>query len=196
MKIIETPLDPLEVKKLEVNDTFSVTGRIFTARDAVHKKLLYMYEKGEEPPIPLQNLPMFHCGPIVAKKGNEWRVISAGPTTSIRLESFEDRFMDSFGTKIFIGKGGMGERTLKSLREYGGIYAHFTGGAGALMASSVERVEDVFFLDELGIPEALWVIEVNEFGPLLVTMDSKGSSIYEDLSKEIRKNVERTKSGL
>ena len=196
MKTLKTPLNPEEVKELDVNEPFQVTGKIFTARDAAHEKLLSLHEKGEEPPIPLDHYPCFHCGPVMKQENGEWQVVSAGPTTSIRMEIFEDDFMDAFGTKIFIGKGGMGERTSKALQKHGGVYAQFTGGAGSLMAGSVESVEDVFYLDELGVPEALWLINVNEFGPLLVTMDSKGKSIHRDLSEKIEKNLNKIKETL
>ena len=191
MKILETPLDPEEVKNLRVNEPFKITGKIFTARDAAHEKLLALEEAGEEPPFDLSAYPCFHCGPVMKKENDSWKVVSAGPTTSIRMEIFEDEFMDKFGTKIFIGKGGMGEDTSAALKKHGGVYAQFTGGAGSLMAGSVEEVEDVHYLDELGVPEAIWVCRVNEFGPLLVTMDSTGESIHRDISKVIERNLEK-----
>ncbi len=196
MKTLKTPLDPEEVKKLEVNEPFQVTGKIFTARDAAHEKLLSLHEQGEEPPVPLDRYPCFHCGPVMKQEEGEWQVVSAGPTTSIRMEIFEPDFMDAFGTKIFVGKGGMGEDTSEALQKHGGVYAQFTGGAGSLTAESVEQVEDVFYLDELGVPEALWLIEVDKFGPLLVTMDSNGESIHRDLSEEIEENLEKIKGNL
>lgn len=191
MKILETPLDPEEVGNLRVNEPFKVTGKIFTARDAAHEKLLDLAKQGKEPPFELKNYPCFHCGPVMKQDGDVWTVVSAGPTTSIRMEIFEDKFMDKFGTKIFIGKGGMGEETSAALVKHGGVYAQFTGGAGSLMAGSVEEVEDVYFLDELGVPEAVWLFQVYEFGPLLVTMDSEGESIHRDVSKKVKKNLDR-----
>lgn len=196
MKTLKTPIEREEVEKLKVNDTFSVTGKIFTARDAAHKKLLEIKEEGKEPPFPLSDYPCYHCGPVMKKKNGGWELVSAGPTTSIRLEIFEDKFMENFGTRIFVGKGGMGEKTLKALQNHGGVYAQFTGGAGSLMAGAVERVDDVFYLDELGIPEAVWLLEVKEFGPLVVTMDSHGSSLHEEISEKVSKNLDRVKKEL
>lgn len=193
MKILSTPLDPDEVRSLKVNEPFKVTGKIFTARDAAHEKLLGLPED-EDPPLPLQDYPCFHCGPVMKKQNGKWEVVSAGPTTSIRMEIFEEDFMDRFGTRIFIGKGGMGEETSNALERHGGVYAQFTGGAGSLMAGSVDRVTDVHYLDELGVPEAVWVFEVSEFGPLLVTMDSTGASLHRDLSEEISDNLERIRA--
>lgn len=191
MKILETPLDPEKVKKLRVNEPFKITGRIFTARDAAHEKLLGLAEEGSEPPLELSLYPCFHCGPVMKEVDSGWEVVSAGPTTSIRMEIFEPDFMQEFGTKIFIGKGGMGEETSAALQKHGGVYAQFTGGAGSLMAGSVEEVTDVYFLDELGVPEAVWLLEVVEFGPLLVTMDSTGESIHRDISEKVDRNLAR-----
>ncbi len=191
MKILETPLDPEKVKELRVNEPFKVTGRIFTARDAAHEKLLGLAEEGREQPFDLSLYPCFHCGPVMQGVDGGWEVVSAGPTTSIRMEIFEPDFMEEFGTKIFIGKGGMGEETSAALEKHGGVYAQFTGGAGSLMAGSVDEVLDVYFLEELGVPEAVWLLEVVEFGPLLVTMDSTGESIHRDISEEVDRNLAR-----
>ncbi len=193
-KVLETPIDPEEVKKLRVGDTFYITGTIFTARDAAHEKLLSLDD--DEVPFDPSKYAMFHCGPAIHKVDGEWEVVSAGPTTSIRMEIFEDEFIERFGTKIIIGKGGMAERTLKALEEHGAVYTQYTGGAGALMANAIKEVDDVYFLEELGIPEAFWMLKVEEAGPFLVTMDSAGNSIHADVAKEIKKNLERLKSEL
>jgi tartrate/fumarate subfamily iron-sulfur-dependent hydro-lyase beta chain len=194
MKELTTPLDAEEVRSLEVGDPFTITGRIFTARDAAHETLLDEHRAGNEIPVDLENYPCYHAGPVVDKQDGKWNVISAGPTTSIRMEMFEPDFMDAFGTRMFIGKGGMAADTLAALGKHGGVYAQFTGGAGSLAAASIEEVEDVFYLDELGIPEAVWLLDVEEFGPLLVTMDSQGNSLHEEVSANIQKNLEALKS--
>lgn len=194
MKLIETPIDPEEVEELEVGDAFYITGTIFTARDAAHEKLLEIDD--DEVPIDPSKYAMFHCGPAITKEEGEWKVVSAGPTTSIRMEIFEDDFIERFGTKIIIGKGGMAERTLKALGENGAVYCQYTGGAGALMANAIKEVEDVHFLEELGVPEAIWMFRVEEAGPFLVTMDSHGNSIHDDVDEEVSKNLEKVKADL
>lgn len=194
MKVLETPIDPEEVKKLRVGDAFYITGTIFTARDAAHELLLDMDKK--DVPFDPSKYAMFHCGPAIHKEDGEWKVVSAGPTTSIRMEIFEDDFIEKYGTKIIIGKGGMADRTLKALEKHGGVYCQYTGGAGALMANAIEEVEDVYYLDELGIPEAFWMFRVKEAGPFLVTMDSVGNSIHKDVAEEVSKNLEKVKSEL
>jgi len=104
--------------------------------------------------------------------------VSAGPTTSSRMEEFEDILLDRFGIHLIIGKGGMGERTGKALKKTGSVYVAFPGGAGVLAAEKITNVSQVFWLEELGMPEAIWVLEVKEFGPLVVAMDSTGQSLY------------------
>jgi len=193
---LTTPIDPKEVAKLRIYDTFTITGKIYTARDAAHEKLLELNQNGEPTPFNVGDFPCFHCGPVMRKKNDLWEVVSAGPTTSIRMEIFEDTFMDAFGTRIFIGKGGMGERTSKALQKHNAIYAQFTGGAGSLMAGSVKSVEDVYYLDELSIPEAIWLMNVVEFGPLLVTMDSQGQSIHRTLAEKVSANLAEIKKTL
>lgn len=196
MKTLKTPLDPDELKNLRVKEAFRISGKVFTARDAAHKRLLAQKEKGEELPFDFSAFPCFHCGPVMAKSNDNWRVVSAGPTTSIRMEMFEKEFIEKLGTKMFIGKGGMGENTSKALKKHGGVYAQFTGGAGSLMAGSVKGVQEVYFLEELGVPEAVWVFEVDQFGPLLVTMDSTGDSIHRSLSNEVQKRLEKLLNSL
>jgi len=135
---------------------------------------------------------VFHCGPIVRKKGDTWEVIAAGPTTSSRMELFEYDFIKRFGTRLIIGKGGMGEKTVMACREFGAIYTAFTGGAAVLAAEAIKRVKEVFWLEKLGMPEALWVFEVENFGPLTVTIDAHGNNLTEDVkqrAKEIARDI-------
>ncbi|MGB2983449.1 MAG: fumarate hydratase C-terminal domain-containing protein, partial [Candidatus Bipolaricaulia bacterium] len=97
--------------------------------------------------------------------------------------------LEAFTPRIVIGKGGMGDRTQAALEKLGAVYAHFTGGAGALAAKRIERVVAVHWLEELGMPEAAWIFAVKEFGPLLVTMDSAGGNLHRDLEPEIADNM-------
>lgn len=194
MNELKTPLDPDEIKALSVGQAITITGNIFTARDAAHEKLLEEHAQGNEIPFDLGALPCYHAGPVVEQVDNEWEIISAGPTTSIRLEMFEPDFMDAFRTRLFMGKGGMGEQTLRALEKHGGVYAQFTGGAGSLAAEAIKSVDDVFYLDELGVPEAVWLLSVEAFGPLLVTMDSNGNSLHDTVSQQVQKNLAKVLS--
>ena len=174
---LKLPASSEEIKKLHVGDIIFVSGSIFTARDEAH---LMMLEKDESSlSFDPSEMALYHCGPLMKKAEGVWRVVSAGPTTSSRMEIFEDKFIEKFGVNIIIGKGGMGEKTKKALKKHVGVYTAYTGGAGALAADKVEEVPAVYWLDVLGMPEAVWVFKVKEFGPLVVAMDSYGESIYD-----------------
>jgi tartrate/fumarate subfamily iron-sulfur-dependent hydro-lyase beta chain len=141
-----------------------------------------MLEKDKIPFDP-SKMALYHCGPLMKKENNKWQVVSAGPTTSSRMEIFEDKFLEKFGTNLIIGKGGMGERTEKALQKFTCVYTAYTGGAGALAADKVVEVPGVYWLEELGMPEAVWIFKVKEYGPLVVAIDSHGGSIYKELNK-------------
>jgi len=190
-KFLHTPLTEEDIRALHVGDTVHISGRMFTARDEAHRLMLERYVNGAEIPFDPSKMALFHCGPVVKKEDAGWRVISAGPTTSIRMELFEDRFLTAFGIKMVIGKGGMGDKTLAALRKVGAVYAHYPGGVGALAAQAITRVTNVYWLDELGIPEAVWILDIELFGPLTITMDSHGKSLYRDLEESIKKNLEQ-----
>lgn len=164
------------VEKLRVNDMLYITGSVFTARDMAHEKMRAMDPK--DFPFNPSGMALYHCGPLMKQEHGEWVAASAGPTTSSRLEEVEDIILDRFDVHIIIGKGGMGERTLKALKKTGSVYVAFPGGAGVFAAEKITHVIQVYWLEELGMPEAVWVLEVKEFGPLIVAMDSTGKSLY------------------
>ena len=186
---IALPVKPEDVREWRVGDILFLTGTIFTARDEAHLLMLEKEESGEGIPFDPSQMALFHCGPVVSKDGDGWKVIAAGPTTSVRMEIFEDKYLETFRPPIIIGKGGMGDRTQAALESVGAVYTHYTGGAGALAAKRITAVKGVEWLDELGMPEAAWFFEVKEFGPLLVTMDAAGGNLYKDLEPTIAENV-------
>lgn len=179
----KTPISEKDVRKLKVNDVLYISGIIVTARDEAHKKALELYREGKKLPINLEGLGVFHCGPIVKKEGDKWIVVAAGPTTSTRMDQFEDEFIKVFKVRVIIGKGGMGKKTTEAMKKYGAVYGAFTGGAGVLAAKAIKYVKKVEWLD-LGIPEALWVFEAEEFGPLTIAIDSHGNNLFEDVKKK------------
>jgi len=180
---LETPLDEETVRRLKTGDRVLVTGIIYTARDQVHKHLFE--EKPREFKEQLNGAVLYHCGPIV----KDDKIISAGPTTSIREEPYEADIIQNYTVRAVIGKGGMGEKTLCALKEHGAVYLAATGGAGALLADSINEIKSVRF-EEFGIPEAMWELEVENF-PAVVTMDSHGNSLYEDIQKKSKTNLEK-----
>ena len=187
---LRTPVSEAEIRKLKVNDVLYITGTVVTARDQAHRRALEYSKQGKPLPINLEGLALFHCGPVMSKQGERWVAIAAGPTTSTRMELFEAEFIEKFKVRVIVGKGGMGEKTADAMAKYGAVYGAFTGGAAVLAAKAIKRVKNVEWLD-LGMPEAMWVFEVEEFGPLLVAIDSCGNSLFRDVAGEVEANRQR-----
>lgn len=181
---LKTPISEEEIRELKVNDVLYVTGTMVTARDAAHKRALEYFEEGKTLPIKLEGLAVFHCGPIVKKEDDKWIVVAAGPTTSTRMGQFEDEFIKNFKVRVIVGKGGMGKRTTDAMKEHGAVYGAFTGGAAVLAAKAIKHVRALEWSD-LGMPEALWIFEVEEFGPLTVAIDSHGNNLFEEVKKKV-----------
>lgn len=184
---LKTPITEEQIRKLNVNDTIYITGTMVTARDQAHRRALELAKKGEKIPIDLKGLAVFHCGPIVKKVGDKWIAVAAGPTTSTRMDIFEDEFIKTFGIRVVVGKGGMGKRTTEAMQKFGAVYGAFTGGAAVLAAKAIKNISAVEWYD-LGVPEALWIFEVEEFGPLTVSIDSHGNNLFEDLKRKVEEN--------
>lgn len=174
---LDTPFDREIIEKLKVGDLIKISGRMITARDKVYGRILKFLEGGEKLPIKLENETIYHCGPLARKEDDTWKVISAGPTTSARLDEVQGEFVEKTGVRALIGKGGVGQRVAEEIAKLGCVYLSFTGGAGALAAKSIESVEKVLWRD-LGLAEAMWVLKVKDFGPLVVGVDTKGNNIY------------------
>jgi len=179
----KTPISEEDVRKLKVNDVIYVTGTIVTARDQAHRRALEYFQQQKPLPLNLEGLAVFHCGPVVSKQGEKWIAVAAGPTTSTRMDIFEDEFIKNFKVRVVIGKGGMGKKTTDAMAKYGAVYGAFTGGAAILAAKAIKKVKGVEWLD-LGTPEALWIFEVEDFGPLAVAIDSHGNNIFMDVQKK------------
>ncbi len=187
---LKTPISEEDVRKLKVNDVIYITGTMVTARDSAHKRALGFFKEGKEMPINLEGLAVFHCGPIVRKEDDKWTVVAAGPTTSTRMDLFEDEFIKAFKVRVVIGKGGMGRRTTEGMKKYGAVYGAFTGGAAVLAAKAIKNVRSVEWFD-LGMPEALWILEVEDFGPLIVAIDTHGNNVFEDVQMQVEKNTQK-----
>jgi len=192
MKKLTMPISDEEIRELKVGDTVFLSGIMLTGRDAVHKWMIDTFiEKNRKPEgddlevyeaikPQLDGGIIYHCGPVVAGLDTgDYKFVAAGPTTSIREEPYQGRVMDHFNIKGVIGKGGMGEKTLKACAEVPCVYFHAIGGAATLIAQSVKKVLGVHKMD-FGVPEAIWVLEVEDF-PVVVTMDSHGKSIHADI---------------
>jgi fumarate hydratase class I len=172
------PVTVDQVRALKVGDEVLISGRVITARDAAHKYLA----DTDDPEIRrfTQGSLVYHCSPVVSQdpETKQFRFVAAGPTTSIREEPWAAELLARYGLRGIIGKGGMGSRTLAALRQHGAVYLHAVGGLAVVLAKCVVRVEAVYKLEEFGVPEAVWCIEVKDF-PAVVTMDSHGNSLHE-----------------
>lgn len=177
--LLTTPVDEAAVRALKVGDAVTITGTLYTGRDAVHK---YLAKGGALPAgLDLHGAILYHCGPVVIRdESGRWKVIAAGPTTSAREEPYQGDIIRKFGLRGVIGKGGMGARTLAACQEAGAVYLHAVGGAAQVLAEHIKAVRGVYFLDEFGSPEAVWVLEVERF-PAVVTMDAHGHSLHQQV---------------
>jgi tartrate/fumarate subfamily iron-sulfur-dependent hydro-lyase beta chain len=176
---LSTPVPESTIRGLKVGDEVSITGTLFTGRDAVHK---YLHEGGQLPHgVNLQGGILYHCGPVVIKdeQGN-WKCVAAGPTTSIREEPYQWQIIRDFGLRGVIGKGGMGDKTLQACKEHGCVYLHAIGGAAQVLAECIQRVPNVYFMEKFGAPEAIWQFEIVSF-PAVVTMDANGNSLHKEV---------------
>jgi len=180
---LTTPLSGESVRRLKVNDIVTITGIIYTARDMAHLKLRELQESGKPLPEALEGSVIFHAGPVVKKADGGFDLLNIGPTTSIRMEPHSD-FLGRLGVKAIVGKGGLGEGSVQAFKKHGMVYLLAAPGCGVLHAQAVKQVKRVHWLEEMGMPEAIWVLEVKDWGPLTVGMDSQGKSIFQDIKEE------------
>ena len=192
---LETPLSEADIRSLKIGDIVFLDGTIYTSRDEAHMRALEFLEEKKDMPVDFSGAALFHCGPIVQKDNGNWELVAAGPTTSSRMNSLEPEFIEKLGVRAIIGKGGMSSDTVGAMKEFGCVYLAMTGGAAILAANGVKKVDGVFWLD-LGMPEALWIFEGENFGPLTVGIDSHGNSLYEDVQKKVDESLIKIKKTL
>jgi len=202
-KRINIPISDEITRSLKIGDSVLLDGVMVTGRDAAHKWLIDCFIDNKVIPSKsdienyqslkdlLNHGVIYHCGPVVSGLDTkQYQFVAAGPTTSIREELYQAEVMQHFNIKGVVGKGGMGLKTLRACGDIPAVYFHAIGGAAALIARSVQKVLGVYKL-ELGVPEAMWIIEVKNF-PAVVTMDAHGNSLHEDIrqrSSEILKRL-------
>jgi fumarate hydratase, class I len=175
--VLTPPLTEAQMRSLKVGDVVIINGEMYTGRDAVHAYLMK-----NPPPVDLNGAALYHCGPVMLKDGDRWKVKAAGPTTSIREEPYQADVIKRYGVRAVIGKGGMGPKTLAALKEAGAVYLNGIGGAAQFYSRTVEEVLGVHLM-EFGIPEAMWRLRVNGFAAI-VTMDAHGNSLHAGIEQE------------
>jgi len=199
MREINIPISDEVIRSLHVGEPVELTGIMVTGRDVVHKWMaetfikmireprgddLHVYEELRKY---LEHGVLYHCGPVVSGiDSKDYKFVAAGPTTSAREEPYQADVMKHFNIKGVIGKGGMGAKTLQGCVDVPGVYFHAVGGAATFLAQTVQKVLGVYKLEEFGVPEAMWVIDVMKF-PVVVTMDSHGQSKHSLLDESSRK---------
>ncbi len=201
---LQVPIGEAQVRSLHVGDQVLLSGVILTGRDAAEKSIGENFIRGSVPESEretyralqdgLRESAIYHCGPVVRQRSDgKYEFVAAGPTTSIREEPYQAEVVGHFGLRAVIGKGGMGTKTLEGCREHGAVYLHAIGGAATLIAESVKEVITVHKL-EFGVPEAMWVIRVTAF-PAVVTMDSHGESLHEEVRSSSHAQHEKLLAG-
>ena len=179
--VLQAPVSEEEVRKLKVGDIVLVNGEMHTGRDAFHHYVMH-HDLPED--LDTRGGIIYHCGPVVMKNdAGEYVITSAGPTTSIREEPYQADVIKKLGLRVVIGKGGMGPKTLQGLKEHGAVYLNGIGGAAVYYARCIKKVTGVHFLEEMGVPEAMWHLQVESF-PAIVTMDANGNSLHQQVEEE------------
>lgn len=188
MKTIRIPSGLASVGSLELGEVVYVSGPIITGRDEMHMRALEYAREGRPVPAGLRDSVLYHCGPIVSGKEGAWTVLSAGPTTSARMNRLEPEMIRRFGIKIIIGKGGMSSEVAQAMKENGCVYLAATGGTAVSLAECLGKVTGVEW-EDLGMAEAMWSLNADSLGPLVVAMDAKGNSLYENVRSSLVRDI-------
>lgn len=176
-KILTTPISEEDLADINIGDIIYLNGSLTTCRDVAHRRLV---EYGRELPVDVRNNAIFHAGPIIRPlEDDKFEMVSIGPTTSMRMEKFEKEFVEKTGVKVIVGKGGMGPNTEYACKTYKAIHCVFPAGNAVVAATEVEEIMAAEWRD-LGMPETLWNCRVKEFGPLIVSIDTKGRNLFEE----------------
>jgi fumarate hydratase class I len=189
IKTLNLPLTKEAAIDLMAGDVVSINGTVATGRDRVHKFLVEERPRKEDIPFDLSGLILYHCGPVIEQVDGGYRVVAAGPTTSMRVEMYEAAVIKGYGLRGIMGKGGMGDMTRQALKDNPCVYFHTIGGAAVYLADRIIKVVGVWKLEEFGPTEAMWLFDVKEF-PAIVAMDAHGNDIHRDIEKESLKRFE------
>ena len=186
---LPTPVSEADIRKLKINDTVTLQQTLFGIRDATQ---IHLFDRGRKTKFDLRGHAVIHTAPNVRKVPVSaefpagYQPICIGTTTSDRMERFTEPLMNKYGVRMIVGEGGLRESSAAAFTKHGGVYLAIIGGTAALETTWIDQIEDVD-LDDLN-PESLWKFKINQFGPLLVAMDSHGGSIYQDVKADVAIN--------
>jgi fumarate hydratase subunit beta/L(+)-tartrate dehydratase beta subunit len=183
---LNLPINDEQTEKLEIGDVIYLNGMVYTARDMAHLEISRLLKQNAALPVELSGQAIFHAGPVALKKDEEWDLIVIGPTTSIRMEPYAD-MVGRLNVKLIIGKGGMSADSLQAFQKYKQVYLQAAPGCAVQLAQHGRIVKGDWI--ENGIPEAMWSLKVEKFGPFIVTMDSRGNSRYEEVKIKARQVI-------
>jgi L(+)-tartrate dehydratase beta subunit len=194
---LNVPVTTEDLKDVEIGDVVYLNGVVYTAREGVYKRIL---EDGESLPEGMAQVSNanFHCSPAAARdEDGSYRIGAMTGTASFRFSKWLDRWFDVSGTKIIIGKGGMtSEDYKKYFVPHGAIYLTTVGyGTGALLGRGIKGIKDVHWYDELGIAQAMWMVEVENFGPFIADSDLQGNSLFERETAKVNAGLEKLYEG-
>jgi fumarate hydratase subunit beta/L(+)-tartrate dehydratase beta subunit len=175
------PVNTEQVEQLQIGDTVYLTGTVYTARDMAHLEIKKLLAQGAALPVEFAGRAIFHAGPVVRKNGDEWELVVVGPTTSIRMEPYA-QMTGELGVKLIIGKGGLAKDSKEMFKRHKQAYLQAAPGCAVQLATGVKKIKTAYWLEN-GMPEAMWVLEVERFGPFVVTMDAKGNSRYDEVKE-------------
>lgn len=181
---LATPLSKEDILKLKAGDIVYLSGIIYTARDEAHMKILELTKEGDSLPFNLEGAAVYHCGPLLEQKEDGWHAVAIGPTTSARMTKLTPALLENHNVRIIIGKGGM--ENIASVLKDRCVYLAYPGGCAALAVEKIKEVKGVYWLEELGMPEAVWVLEVKDF-PLIVGIDANGNDLYQNVIDKAKK---------
>lgn len=188
-KILTTPLTEEQVRSLKLGDIIYLKGRLYTSRDMAHLRIRETLNAGRELPHDFHGAALLHAGPIaLQKEDGSWELKAVGPTSSIRMEPYAD-MVGEMGIRAVIGKGGMEDGTAAACKKYGYVYLQGCPGCAALHAKGINTIVGVDWI-ELGVTEAMWEFDAQCFGPLIVSMDTEGNSIYREVIEEGKRRLD------
>ena len=176
-RVLTTPIQAEDLADIHVGDVIYLTGYLTTCRDVAHRRVI---EEGWALPVDVKDGAVLHAGPIIRKHGEgSYEMVTVGPTTSMRMEKFEEAFIAKTGVRLIIGKGGMKDGTVRGCHTHKALHCVFPAGCAVVAAACVEEITAAHWLD-LGMPETLWTCKVHEFGPLIVSIDAHGRNLFEE----------------
>jgi tartrate/fumarate subfamily iron-sulfur-dependent hydro-lyase beta chain len=185
---LQIPLKEEEIKILRIGDMVYFSGEAFTTRSKFQH---YIFDLGNKFPFSLENRNMLiHCGPVIVRENGRWKPLSFAPTTSIRFEKWGPKSIEQWKLRCIIGKATMGESTQAAMRKFGCIHVSMMGVTSNMGLSQV-KVKDVFLKDEMGSIEAPWLVELAEYGPFLVDIDTNGDNYYDRMDVIFSENKKK-----